>query len=201
MASPFPATLGLGSAGPHHHPGDAAPRMARCRGLAALVAAGLQGDIHGGPGGVLGAGGQAARSAWRSPHGRGTLADDLAVLDDHGPHHGVGAGPPGAFLGQEESLGHIFLVGHSDTIRKSAPEPNLQSASRQAQVSRVFPHEKLWNDTIPEHTSTENRRGDPAYCFTHLLPSRLYCRFWNCTKSLLLLTADCTADREFSPLP
>ena len=23
---------------------------------------------------------------------------------------------------------------------------------------------KLWNDTIPEHTSTENRRGDPAYC-------------------------------------
>ena len=83
------------------------------------------------------------KNAKKYRHNVVPLADDLAVLDDHGPHHGVRAGPPGAFLGQGESLGHIFLVGHSDTSQcKKRSEANLQSASKQAQVSRVFPHEK-----------------------------------------------------------
>jgi hypothetical protein len=34
---------------------------------------------------------------------------------------------------------------------------------------------------------------------TYLLPSRLYCRFWNLTKSCALALADFTADREFHP--
>ena len=38
-------------------------------------------------------------------------------------------------------------------------------------------------------------------CHTHcyLLSSRLYCRFWNLTKSCALALADFTADREFHP--
>ena len=144
-SQPFPRHLGVGVPRPHHHPGDAGFQNGLgTRGLAALVAAGLQGDIHGGPGGVLGAGGQGSPLGVEVPTlGVVPLADDLAVLDDHGPHHGVGAGPPGAFLGQRESLGHIFLVGHSDTSQcKKRSEANLQSASKQAQVSRVFSHEK-----------------------------------------------------------
>ena len=35
--------------------------------------------------------------------------------------------------------------------------------------------------------------------FCNLLPSRLYCRFWNCTKSCAGALADYTADREFHP--
>ena len=39
-----------------------------------------------------------------------------------------------------------------------------------------------------------------AKVFTQfLLSSRLYCRFWNCTKSCRCRLADCTADREFHP--
>jgi hypothetical protein len=34
-----------------------------------------------------------------------------------------------------------------------------------------------------------------------LLSSRLYCRFWNCTKSCADTLADFTADREFHPAP
>ena len=35
----------------------------------------------------------------------------------------------------------------------------------------------------------------------HLLLSRLYCWFWNCTKSCALTLADFTANREFHPAP
>ena len=34
---------------------------------------------------------------------------------------------------------------------------------------------------------------------SRLLSSRLYCRFWNRTKSCALALADYTADREFHP--
>ena len=33
----------------------------------------------------------------------------------------------------------------------------------------------------------------------NLLSSRLYCWFWNCTKSCALARADCTANRELHP--
>ena len=40
-------------------------------------------------------------------------------------------------------------------------------------------------------------------CHTHcyLLSSRLYCRFWNLTKSTAVALADFTAGREFHPAP
>ena len=53
--------------------------------------------------------------------------------------------------------------------------------------------------TIPERTSTANRRGGTRAYLAHLLPSRLYCRFWNYTKSCRCRLADYTADREFHP--
>ena len=53
--------------------------------------------------------------------------------------------------------------------------------------------------TIPERTSTANRRGGTRAYLAHLLPSRLYCRFWNRTKSCRCRLADYTADREFHP--
>ena len=94
--------LGIGVAGAHHHPGNARLQDGvGAGGLAAVVTAGLQGHVHGGAPGIFGAGGQGGPLRVEiAAFGVVPLGDDPAVLHHDGPHHGVGAGPAPAFLGQ-----------------------------------------------------------------------------------------------------
>ena len=200
MRIPFPATRGLGSPDPTTTRAMPASRMASVQGgWRPWWQQGSRVTYMVAPGGGDGAVGQ------RLPLGVEAaappvpaLADDLAVLDDHSPHHGVGAGPPRTPPGQIQGQAHIPLVVHLITSQKM-PRTRASRAGKESEVTGV-PGKKKTPEckTIPERSDLPTATPAELTCF-RLLPSRLYCRFWNCTKSCRCALADCTADREFHP--
>jgi len=83
------------------------------------MAAGLQGHIHGRPGG--GFAGLLQRDNLSMSLAGGlspALADDAAVLDEHGAHGGVRTADPQSTLGQFERARHeVHLVAPAVTVR------------------------------------------------------------------------------------
>ena len=119
----------IGVPGTDDHSGNASLQNGLgAGGLTALVAAGLQGDIQGGPRRVLRTGGQSLplgveAAAAAVP----ALANDTAFLHQHCPHQRIGAGPAGAVTGQFDGQGHIVGIVHSSLSllfrdEKSAPK-------------------------------------------------------------------------------
>ena len=109
---------------------------------------------------------RAARSAWRSPH----LAwypwpMTWPSLTITAPTMGLGLVHPAPFWARERAWAiyswSVIVTPHN---AKSALKQTFRARQNKHRYPVSFPMKKLWNDTIPEHTSTENRRGDPAYC-------------------------------------
>ena len=114
--------------GADHHPADAGcqDRIHAGR-LLSVVAAGLQRHIHGGSGGVGGAGCQrvALRMGFAVPL-MPALSDNCAVLYDHGAHHGIGRRPTPALFRQRQGQTHIFCIVHTVTSKRKSPERIVQ---------------------------------------------------------------------------
>ena len=158
---------GVGVPGAHHHPGDAGLQNGLgAGGLLSLVAAGLQGDVEGGAGGVLPAGGQRRPLGVEvSPPGVVPLADDPPLLHQHSPHHGVGAGPAGPLLGQVQSQGHIVLICHLDHLRarKNALKPIFRAHKTSTAISSLCPSKNSGMRHHPRAIHDEQTRR-PRVC-------------------------------------
>ena len=201
-AIPFPATRGLGSPEPTTTRAIPASRMALgAGGLPPLVAAGLQGDVQNGPRRGLGTAGQSL------PLRVGLAAPVVPPPADHPSPPSRSPPPP---WGWERSI-----------PSPAPPAPGPVSCSLNRSNTRLPTKKRL--EGKPSRRSMAGRRGnrisretknsETAYHFraytnhgacnlprnSNLLPSRLYCRFWNCTKSCAGALADYTADREFHP--
>ena len=109
--------------GADHHPADAGcqDRIHAGR-LLSVVTARLQRHIHGGSGGVGGAGCQrvALRMGLPVPLVP-ALSDNCAVLYDHGAHHGIGRRPALSPLRQRQGQTHRFRIVHTVTSQKKKP--------------------------------------------------------------------------------
>ena len=114
--------------GADHHPADAGCQDCIHAGrLLSVVTAGLQRHIHGGSGGVGGAGCQCIplRVGFTVPL-MPALSDNCAVLYDHGAHHGIGRRPPPAPFRQRQGQTHIFRIVHTVTSKRKSPERTVQ---------------------------------------------------------------------------
>ena len=114
--------------GADHHPADVGcqDRIHAGR-LLSVVTARLQRHIHGGSGGVGGAGCQRVplRVGFPVPL-MPALSDDRAVLYDHGAHHGIGRRPAPAPFRQRQGQTHIFRIVHIVTSKRKSPERTVQ---------------------------------------------------------------------------
>ena len=193
---------GVGVPGAHHHPGDAGLQNGLgAGGLLSLVAAGLQGDVEGGAGGVLPAGGQRRPLGVEvSPPGVVPLADDPPLLHQHRPHHGVGAGPAGPLSGQVQSQGHIVLICHLDHLRarKKRSEANLQSAQNQHSDLLSLSIKKLWNEASSQSNPRQTDAEIPRMSSIFFHPDYTV-GFGITPNPAAARLADYTADREFHP--
>ena len=168
--------------GADHHPADAGcqDRIHAGR-LLSVVAARLQRHIHGGSGGVGGAGCQRVplRVGFTVPL-MPALSDNCAVLYDHGAHHGIGRRPTPALFRQRQGQTHIFCIVHTVTSKRKSPERIVQGKVERHKYPCV--KAKLRNVNTSQ-SNFHRRKAVPLRC--HLLSSRLYCRLRSFTESCL----------------
>ena len=103
---------GIGIPGADDHPGDPVLHDGLRAGRRfAVVAAGLQGHVDGGAVGRLSERGDGVAFRMELPAFLMiAFADDLTVLDDHRPHHGVGVAPALASLCELDGPQHVSSV-------------------------------------------------------------------------------------------
>ena len=122
-------------------------------GRPAPVTAGLQGDIEGRPGRVLGTGGQGVALGVEAPAFLvPPLADDPAVLYDDAAHHGIGADPPHPPLGQRQGPGHPLGI-----LQLGSPRNEKSPESR-----RLSGHTRQKNSEIPTAFQKQQTDGTGA---------------------------------------